>query len=592
MQYQPAPGYPPHCTQYGGYSVPGYECQQPPYRTQVETEDLRKRGFEEVNSPTHIINDQSLDKRSRATSPTVFYNMDTQALQPQQLPAENNILNAINSLRMDVSKTVTSNDIKSLATKEDVKLVHDRLEMYSKEVSNLKEMFEAQKKEIQSVAELANKNAALLIDMGQRINKPEVGVSQLLGQDGGSQRQNQNNMSKRMNLIIEGVRVDTDFHLYILKLAETIGIVLYRCDITQVTRLRRRDTTVNKPGPLLVSFEHPHVRDAFLRNKHKLLGNAIYNQVWVNADEPFEVRRLKSRFRRIAYLAKQKDIPVYYNSDIIRIGENTYNASQLSQIPPEFQPKEDDRVGERRAQNQRIAPPQNEDDKQDEPDTDSRDKSAIKFQFVTDKTAQDMDTSNDQPQPVPPTVVDKPAGAANNLDIVQKLKYDQTQGGHVKIRFTKYGLCFSGTTAYISNMYKRIFYDDDGVKCYSVEQRYSFLQAMFNKLLDLAHALMNPELDGYRIKEMCKDIPKNPDWDKVKVPTIRRLMIKKFLQNKDLYDALMETAPHRLVEASWDLLWGGGQPFESEAYDNGTFEGVNQFGDMVTEWRDVQLSLR
>ena len=43
---------------------------------------------------------------------------------------------------------------------------------------------------------------------------------------------------------------------------------------------------------------------------------------------------------------------------------------------------------------------------------------------------------------------------------------------------------------------------------------------------------------------------------------------------------------------SWDMLWGGGQPFESKAYDDGTFDGVNQFGDMSTEWRDEQLALR
>ena len=185
-----------------------------------------------------------------------------------------------------------------------------------------------------------------------------------------------------------------------------------------------------------------------------------------------------------------------------------------------------------------------------------------------------------------------PAMSWPSSQVIPSHTYDQTQGGLFKIRFTKSGLCFSGPTAYISNMFKRIFYDDDGVKCLSVEQRYSFLRAMFNKLLDLAHELMNPDLESFKIKEMCRAIPKKPEWDKVKVPTIRRLMIKKFLQNKDLYDALMATAPHRLIEASWDLLWGGGQPFESESYDNGTFEGLNQFGDMVTEWRAVQLSLR
>ena len=38
---------------------------------------------------------------------------------------------------------------------------------------------------------------------------------------------------------------------------------------------------------------------------------------------------------------------------------------------------------------------------------------------------------------------------------------------------------------------------------------YGFLQAMFNKEFDLAPTLTNPDLDGYRVKQLCKDIPDN-----------------------------------------------------------------------------------
>ena len=34
------------------------------------------------------------------------------------------------------------------------------------------------------------------------------------------------------------------------------------------------------------------------------------------------------------------------------------------------------------------------------------------------------------------------------------------------------------------------------------------------------------------------------------------------------------------------MLWGGGQPYESKEYDDGTFTGGNKFGDMATTWRD------
>ena len=148
-------------------------------------------------------------------------------------------------------------------------------------MTDLKNMFESQKKEIQSVAELANKNAAMLIDMGQRVSRPEVGTPQQApsSQYGGPQRQNQNSLSKRTNLVIEGVEMDVDLYTYVIKLADAMGIVLYKQDIVQITRIRRRDATIVKPGPLLVSLVHPHACDAFLRNKYKLQGNQEYDQM-------------------------------------------------------------------------------------------------------------------------------------------------------------------------------------------------------------------------------------------------------------------------------------------------------------------------
>ena len=51
-------------------------------------------------------------------------------------------------------------------------------------------------------------------------------------------------------------------------------------------------------------------------------------------------------------------------------------------------------------------------------------------------------------------------------------------------------------------------------------------------------------------------------------------------------EGLLNTTPHRLIEASWDPLWGGGAPYESKVYDENRFEGFNQFGDMATKYRD------
>ena len=351
-----------------------------------------------------------------------------------------------------------------------------------------------------------------------------------------------------------------------------------------------------KPPPLLVSFAQSHVRDSYLRNKYKLKGNPKYDRVWINADETMEVRRLKSKFRRIAYLARNDGETVYFNHQSITIGENTYEANQLSTIPTQYKPDIQDTQPKRVIESvgaDANKPMRGGGDVQVTPmDTDQ----GAKFQFTKKTTAVQPKSTHVPPPPPTTTAIPaaKPAEAPKGGGACRypnkKLPDDLSQGGKIKMRLTKYGICFSGPTCYISNMHKVIFYDEDGAKCFSVEQRYGFLEAMFNKEFDLALALTNPDLTGYVVKDMCRNLPKNPAWNAMRHPTLKRLMKKKFEQNPALLQDLIDTAPHRLIEASWDSLWGGGQPYESTDYDDGTFTGGNEFGDMATSWRDELIA--
>ena len=158
---------------------------------------------------------------------------------------------------------------------------------------------------------------------------------------------------------------------------------------------------------------------------------------------------------------------------------------------------------------------------------------AEKFQFrntnQTESTPTTSTDSNHQPKPR-----NQGANRYDKDELSNKVSKDFSQGGRAQIRLTKHGLLFSGPTAFPSNMYKRIFYDNDQAKCYSVEQRYGFLEAMFNKEFDLALALTSPDLNRYQVKDMCRHLPKIPAWNAIRVPTLKRLMIKKFQQNPDL----------------------------------------------------------
>ena len=132
-------------------------------------------------------------------------------------------------------------------------------------------------------------------------------------------------------------------------------------------------------------------------------------------------------------------------------------------------------------------------------------------------------------------------------------------------------------------------YEDIGHK--TVDHGYCFKKAVCYKRMDLADRVRHADtaLDA---KDVVRHLPPNPEWERIKVPTLRCLFIARLTQHPDLMEAFLKTAPHRLIEASWDSNWGGGAPFESPIYDENRFTGHNQFGDMATTYRDEELKQR
>ena len=64
----------------------------------------------------------------------------------------------------------------------------------------------------------------------------------------------------------------------------------------------------------------------------------------------------------------------------------------------------------------------------------------------------------------------------------------------------------------------------------------------------------------------------------------------KFDQNPQLKQRLIDTAPHRLIEATVDSNWGGACLFGSEMYEQGIVPGKNVAGDELTKLRDTWIT--
>ena len=305
---------------------------------------------------------------------------------------------------------------------------------------------------------------------------------------------------------------------------------------------------------------------------------------------------MKSEYRRIAYNARMAGEQVYFNHESIRIGEQLFFENDIpmlsekyrgddgaqhdarSRVP--FQPRV--QHGDREEwQNDKARPPfqnrpqplaQNQENQQEErarppfqfrqyqPTHTDRDIPG-KGRHDGDKDEAGLQNADHQPKDREiPTA--KAPQAATNLDARKTVPIYTLYppiDPLVKIKLTESGLCFSGYTAFLSNHYERPFVFED-IEHRTVDHGYCFKKAVCYERPDLADKVRNT-VGPIEAKDHVRNLGPNPNWDRIKVPTLKALFIAKLEQHPDLLDALLKTAPHRLIEASWDSLWGGGSPF-------------------------------
>ena len=528
-----------------------------------------------------------IDNRTRnMNNHGLYYDMDTGVVRAEKQPdtVSAAILARLDNISLELSTTVKSNDIVGMVKKDDLKFIQDKLEAQSVEITELRSELVSHSKRLNELAELVDRNAANTVNLGQQtadlrgrlIDKQ----SRPFHDDPSKERQTSYGQSpKRMNIVIEGIAKEEDLYAFVIAIAQEIRVTLYKQDLTVVNRLKRRDARDDRPGPVLVGFVHPHIRDNFLQKKKLLKGSRRFDSVWINADEPIETRKLKGEFRRIAYRARQEGEIVYFNHQYIKIGDNTYYEQNLNEVPQRFKSQDvphtrnlDEPFQPRNVQPQAT-------------NIDAKAKDTTKVQ--AEKVAERQDT-----RPARPDGYAR-HDAAINLDAPPPPRphalYPNTDP-KVKIRLTKSGLCFSGRSAFLSNQYERYFVYED-IDHRTIDHGYFFKKAMCSKRPDLADKIRETvcPIDA---KDIVRPLELNQEWERIKVPTLTALFEARMNQHQDMREALYATAPHRLVEASRDPLWGGGAPYESNKYDDASFEGFNQFGDLATRHRDTKLKER
>ena len=540
-------------------------CEFPPYS---HTQPFLHQIVEEPQGQKRLISPESqhlsqyqVDKRLRHNS--LEYVLD---LHPQQTQTTlirkitlEDIMNGIDSL---AANTVKREDLKDLATKTDLINLESNVKAQSLELHQLRTAFNRQQGEINALKGTVDSNCAAILSANERsaVREENLGHRMFMYNGGrGTQSAPQPN-SKRFNLVIEGIPdlpID-EIYSFVIALAGDLKITLYKRDISNISRIQRRptpDVEHPKPGPVVVNFVHAHLRDRILRKKIDLKDMAKYQEIYVNPDEPLEVRRQKARFRRIAYLARQDGLSVSYRADSIRIGDKEYKIPEMSSIPEKYIPKDDPLS------------------------TTTRQPDAMDTAPVLDQPPQKPDSA-------------EPQRKENTQDeSAQRTPppgpLDQTTAGRTELRGGR--ICFSGATSFLSNFFLICFVYCN-IKYKSLEQCYHHTHAIMAKAFDLAKEIYK-ETDGVELKNLSKRIPYCAEWAVVCDTKMDEMIEAKYSQNPELLDRLIRTAPYELVEASVDKKWGGGEPWASPKYDTGTFGGENRFGVKITGYRDAKIAL-
>lgn len=132
---------------------------------------------------------------------------------------------------------------------------------------------------------------------------------------------------------------------------------------------------------------------------------------------------------------------------------------------------------------------------------------------------------------------------------------------------------FDGRYFFLSNFYQcKVVYD--GIE-------YSSAEAAFQaaKTTDYDTRCIFAKLNPSQAKRLGRTIQLRPDWEDIKFNVMKDVVIRKFTQNPDLKQKLLDTGNAKLIEGnSWhDYIWG--MNFSCTI-------GENNLGKILMEVRD------
>lgn len=97
-------------------------------------------------------------------------------------------------------------------------------------------------------------------------------------------------------------------------------------------------------------------------------------------------------------------------------------------------------------------------------------------------------------------------------------------------------------------------------------------------------------MDPSEIKKLGEKIPTCDEWEQKKLKVMKSILVRKFEQNKDLREKLINTGTKPLLECTTDLFWGTGRVIYSQNWNDCTeYPGQNNLGKILESIRENYL---
>ena len=150
----------------------------------------------------------------------------------------------------------------------------------------LRTAFNKQQGEINSLRETVDSNCAAITSSTDRSagRDTDIGHRMFSSSDGRQMQNVSSSVSKRCNLVVEGIPdlPIPEIYAYFITLADCLGAIVYKSDIMSIPHKASPVAGKPRPGPIVITFTQPRLRDMILRKKTDLKGIDKYSFIFMN----------------------------------------------------------------------------------------------------------------------------------------------------------------------------------------------------------------------------------------------------------------------------------------------------------------------